>query len=434
VPNHVCNGIIGNSVWVEWKAVVSRNGNKQINSLADLTSDPKNARKHTPRNVGTIVDALHEIGAARSIVIDEKGVVLAGNATMDAAIEAGLSKVQVVDGDGETIIAVRRSGLTAKQKTRLALYDNRAAELAEWDADVLQTLDVDELEGMFSDKELAEILSQTGVEPKDAEPQIDKAEELRQKWGTETGQLWEIGNHRLLVGDATNKADVGLVCADNKPSLMVTDPPYGVSYNAQWRQDAADKGHLAKARRAVGKVTNDDRSSWLPAFEECPADVCYVWHASASASAVQFAVDLMSAGFEIRNQIIWSKPAFAISRGHYNWQHEPCWYAVRKGKRSGWIGDHSESTIWEISNRNAEHTDHSTEKPLECMARPIRNHSGDVYDPFIGSGTTMVAAENLNRKCYAIEISPAYCAVTLERMTTAFPHLKIEKAEQAVAA
>lgn len=126
--------------------------------LKDLKPDPKNARKHTPRNVGTIVDALHEVGAGRSIVIDENNVVLAGNATIEAAAEAGIEKVQVVDADGETIIAVRRSNLTPKQKTRLALFDNRAAELAEWDSDILKTLEPEEIGDLFTDAELAELL------------------------------------------------------------------------------------------------------------------------------------------------------------------------------------------------------------------------------------------------------------------------------------
>lgn len=408
--------------------MVKKNGHKVFTSLADLTSDPANARRHTPRNVGTIVDALHEVGAARSIVIDENGVVLAGNATMDAAIEAGLSKIQVVDGDGETVIAVRRSGLTAKQKTRLALYDNRAAELAEWNPDILVTLDTKELEGMFTDKELAEILTQTGVEPKDAEPQIDKADELRQKWGTETGQLWVLGNHRLLVGGATNKADVGRVCGDNKPLLMVTDPPYGVEYDPEWRHEVAAKGLIGFSAKRSGKVKNDDRVDWTEAWSLFAGDVAYVWHADRHASEVQRTLEMAS--FEIRCQLIWAKDSFSISRGHYNWQHEPCWYAVRKGKQASWVGDHSEATVWEINKKDgSDQGSLSAQKPLECMARPIRNHSGDVYDPFVGSGTTLVAAENLNRKCYAIEISPAYVAVCLERMNTAFPSLKVERVE-----
>jgi len=182
------------------------------------------------------------------------------------------------------------------------------------------------------------------------------------------------------------------------------------------------------AARRVGLVQNDTRDSWLEAFRAFPGDVMYVWHASASAT--QFATDIMLASFQIRNQIIWAKPRFAISRGDYHWQHEPCWYAVRKTKPSKWVGDRSQSTLWEIPlDRNCS-GGHSTQKPLECMARPIRNHQADeVYDPFLGSGTTMVACENLGRKCRAIEISPAYCAVALERMAMAFPGIEVKRLE-----
>jgi len=117
---------------------------------------------------------------------------------------------------------------------------------------------------------------------------------------------------------------------------------------------------------------------------------------------------------------VWSKEQGVISRGHYNNQHEPCWYAVRKGKTAGWNGDHKQTTLWQINKPHGKDTGHSTQKPLECMARPIRNHKCDtVFDPFLGSGTTLMACENLNRKCYAIEINPGYVAVTLERWADA---------------
>ena len=138
---------------------------KAIDNLGDLTPDPRNARRHNARNVGLIEDALNEVGAARSIVIDEDGVVLAGNATIEAAAQVGIERVQVVDADGETIIAVRRSGLTPEQKTKLALFDNRAAELAEWDASVLAELaDTTDLSDLFRDEELALLLQQAADE------------------------------------------------------------------------------------------------------------------------------------------------------------------------------------------------------------------------------------------------------------------------------
>ncbi len=145
---------------------------------------------------------------------------------------------------------------------------------------------------------------------------------------------------------------------------------------------------------------------------------------------------MLAAEFEIRSQIVWRKPAFAISRGHYHWQHESCWYAVRKGKVSKWCGDRSQSTVWDISNRIEEHTDHSTEKPVECMARPIRNHGGaddHVYEPFSGSGTTLIACEQLNRRCFAIEIEPGYVQMAIDRWEQ-FTGQKAVKVGEAVGA
>jgi DNA modification methylase len=248
----------------------------------------------------------------------------------------------------------------------------------------------------------------------DPGPQIDRADELRQKWQTERGQVWEVGRHRLMCGDATSPEDVAETLNGASPPLMVTDPPYGVNYDPAWRNEAADKGLISYGATRVGEVKNDDRSDWREAFYLHRGAVAYVWHAGQHASEVQ--ASLEAVGFELRSQIIWGKPSFAISRGHYNWQHEPCWYAVRKGHSASWIGDHSQSSLWSIARPVDTGLTHGTEKPLECMARPIRNHVGEVYDPFLGSGTTMVAAEQLGRICYGMEIEPKYVAVTLERM------------------
>ena len=196
-------------------------------------------------------------------------------------------------------------------------------------------------------------------------------------------------------------------------SLMVTDPPYGVEYDPNWRNEAAEAGLLAYAASRVGKVEQDDRVDWSEAWRLFPGNVIYCWHAGRHASSVQSSLE--SCNFEIRCQIIWAKSNYPISRGHYHWRHEPCWYAVRKGATAEWIGDRKQTTLWEINlDRNVD-GGHSTQKPLECMERPIRNHAGDVYEPFSGSGTTIIACERLKRKCRAVEISPAYVSVAIER-------------------
>jgi DNA modification methylase len=202
------------------------------------------------------------------------------------------------------------------------------------------------------------------------------------------------------------------------PVLLVTDPPYGVSLDPGWREEAG----LGRQRQ-VGKVANDDRIDWSEAFELFPGDVAYVWHAGIYAAEV--AASLTSAGFAIRTQIIWAKQHFAMSRGDYHWQHEPCWYAVRKGKSSNWSGDRTQSTLWQVANlnpfggdRDEEATGHGTQKPVEIMRRPILNNSriGEaVYDPFLGSGTTLIAAELTDRVCLAMDIEPRYVDLAVKR-------------------
>jgi DNA modification methylase len=225
------------------------------------------------------------------------------------------------------------------------------------------------------------------------------------------GDLWMLGRHRLLCGDATVATDVERLLSGVVPHLMVTDPPYGVEYDPAWRE-RADLGE----QRQTGKVANDNRVDWTAAYGLFPGDVAYVWHAGVHAAEV--ARGLEAVGFRIRAQIIWAKQHFALSRGDYHWQHEPCWYAVRAGKPSGWSGDRTQSTVWEVDNLNPfgnnkedEATGHGTQKPLELMRRPILNNSKAgqiIYDPFLGSGTTLMAAENTERFCYGLEIQPCY--------------------------
>ena len=226
------------------------------------------------------------------------------------------------------------------------------------------------------------------------------------------GDVWLLGNHRLMCGDSSDEADVNRLLAGAKPRLMVTDPPYGVNYEPEWRGTA----------RRTGKVVNDDSTDWSGVFQGYgEITIAYVWCPPGDYQIV-FANILMAANFHIRNQIIWRKQMATFSRGHYHWQHEPCWYAVREGASAEWVGDRKQSSVWDINRvvgwfKGAEVdktavTDngvaHSTQKPVECMERPIRNHEGNIFDPFVGSGTTIIAAERQNRTCYAMEISEAY--------------------------
>jgi DNA modification methylase len=232
---------------------------------------------------------------------------------------------------------------------------------------------------------------------------------------TQSGDLWLLGDHRLLCGDATNADDVALLLDSETPNLMVTDPPYGVNYDPAWRNKAAAEGLLAYAARRIGPVPNDERSDWREAWALFPGDIVYSWHPPGATSLVHAAA-LQDSGFTLRMQIIWAKSNFPIGRGDYHVRHEPCWYAIRTGKPARRTDDRTQTTLWEINlDRNVE-GGHSTQKPVECMARPMRNHEPcDVYDPFCGSGTTVIAAEQLGRRCFALEINPAYCDVIVRR-------------------
>jgi len=193
---------------------------------------------------------------------------------------------------------------------------------------------------------------------------------------------------------------------------MATDPPYGVNYDPEWRNEAG-----VSATMRTGKVANDDRADWRAAWALFPGDVAYVWHAGVHARTV--IESLEAAGFVIRSQIIWAKPRLVLSRGDYHWQHEPCLYAVRKGGTGHWQGARDQTTLWSIGSGPEDlATVHGTQKPVECMRRSIINNSAEgdaVYEPFCGSGTTIIAAEITGRVCHAIDIDARYVDVAIER-------------------
>ena len=164
----------------------------------------------------------------------------------------------------------------------------------------------------------------------------------------------------------------------------------------------------------LGAVTNDDRADWTDAWRLFPGDVAYVWHGGLKSSVVQ--TSLEQVGFSMRAQIICANDRLALSRGDYHWQHEPCWYAVREGATGQRTDDRTQSTLWTIPARDDDGHGHGTQKPVECMRRQMQNHvASDVYEPFAGSGTTLIAAEQLGRRCFAIEIEPRYVQIAIDR-------------------
>jgi DNA modification methylase len=191
---------------------------------------------------------------------------------------------------------------------------------------------------------------------------------------------------------------------------MVTDPPYGCDYDPSWRHQ---RGVNKSGRR--NKVRNDDLADWAAAWALFPGNIAYVWHAALRSAIV--AESLARQGFGIRAQIIWAKERLVMGRGDYHWQHEPCWYAVRA--KGHWTGDRKQTTLWTIASGNQDaQTVHATQKPVECMRRPVLNNSNPgqaVYEPFLGSGTTLIAAETSSRVCLAMELDPYYVDVAVRR-------------------
>jgi DNA modification methylase len=386
--------------------------------LAKLKPHPRNPHTHPKAQVAILAKIIQYQGWRSPIVVSKRsGLIVAGHGRLEAARALGLAAAPVN----------HQAFATEADEIAHLVADNQIAELADMGEDGLKAL-LSEMAGLNFDLELMgfdaaalHALLNGSTNDVDAEPRIDQAAELRKKWAVDSGDLWALGEHRMLCGDATKGDDVKRLLGVDRPNLMVTDPPYGVEYDAEWRDKYALKTGNFVGWQAKGKVANDERVDWTAAWELFQGAIVYCWHADRYASSVQRTLEAV--GFTIRSQIIWAKQAFVFGRGDYHRQHEPCWYAVRgTGK---WVGDRKQTTLWEINNNNAfssdgteKRLDHSTQKPVECMQRPLLNHTveGDyVYDPFVGSGTTIIAAERTARRCLAIEIMPEYVAVTLER-------------------
>lgn len=360
-------------------------------NLADLKPDSRNRRKHTPRNLAMLGDALRDVGAARSIVIDEAGEILAGNGVVQAATAAGYSRVQVVDADGDAIVAVRRSGLTTEQKRSLALYDNRVAELAEWD---WQQLADDRDAGLplspyWTNDELADEFATAKKGHTDPDAVPDPRPTAIQR-----GDLFDLGAHRLLCGDATNAADVARVLAGDRADLCLTDPPYGVDVDYADMPADSEAALTALAAR------------WLPIAQQ---------HA---------AVVVFSCG--VTRQWLYPVPAWVICWFHgagafcSPWGFS-CWqpflaYGPDPSLASG-NGRRPDSVSCNASA--PADSGHPCPKPIALwqwfFERLTFEVDAQVLDVFSGSGTTILTAEQTRRRARAIEYAPVYCQIAIDR-------------------
>ncbi|QWG20703.1 site-specific DNA-methyltransferase [Bradyrhizobium sediminis] len=362
----------------------------------------RNARTHSETQVAEIAGSIRSFGFSNPIQVSSAGDIVAGHGRLAAARKLGLSEVPVV--------VLPLSDLNRRQ---LVLADNRIAMNAGWDNQML-SLELADLSAMganlsalgFTTKELAFAFSsvQGGLTDEDQIPEVAEVAISR------PGDIWQLGPHRIACGDSRDEKLVEALFAGTVPQLMVTDPPYGVQYDPEWRHR---RGVSNSARK--NKIKNDEIADWTPTWDIFQGEIAYVWHGALRSTIV--AESLAKSGFTIRAQIIWAKERLVMSQGDYHWQHEPCWYAVRK--KGNWTGDRKQTTLWTIGSGGQDaKTEHATQKPVECMRRPMLNNSipgQAIYEPFLGSGTTLIAAQSCGRACLGIEIDPLFVDLAIRR-------------------
>ena len=388
-----------------------------------LQPHPRNPNKHGDKQIALLAKIIRHQGWRAPIVVSKRsGFIVAGHGRLQAAQLLQVENVPVDYQDFAT---------EADEYAHL-VADNRIAELAEIDdaelAGLLKELDgkIDlDLTGFDSDAlaELDGFMDETEV---DAEPQIDKGEELRAKWNVQPGQLWELGDHRILCGDSTKAEDAELVMGGEKAALVVTDPPYGVSYASKNAfLNSMDKGNKVQAQIENDHLSKEEtQAMWKSAFANMievmsPGAAVYCFMPQGGDQMMMMMMMMMEAGIEPRHEIIWLKNNHVLGRSDYQYKHEPILYAWKKGGHK-FYGGFQTSVI--DCPRPQSSKEHPTMKPVELAVKLVRNssQSGDIlYEPFSGSGTTIIACEQLGRKCRAIEISPAYVAVALQRWADA---------------
>ena len=379
-------------------------------NIGKFCAHTRSLRKND-RAVERMMASIREFGFKIPVLARTDGEVVDGELRLKAAKKLKMTEVPVILCDE----------WSHDQVKAFRLLVNRSATWATWDLDLVG-LEIKDLKVSgfdlnltgFNSSEIDSMLFRSESSAQDATDEVPPAVPVSQ-----LGDVWICGSHRLMCGDATSETNVRKLLGDTTPDVMITDPPYGVKYDPMWREDAG-----LGEQRQTGLVQNDDRVDWTDAYRLFTGNVAYVWHAGVHTTTV--AANLEAAGLRIRSQIIWAKQHFAMSRGDYHWQHEPCYYAVREGKPSNWCGNRKQTTLWSVSNLSPfgrsdgenEATGHSAQKPIELMRRPILNNTkiGDaVYDPFLGSGTTLIAAQLTDRICYGLEIDPAYADMIVQR-------------------
>ena len=375
----------------------------QLAPITKLVPYVNNARTHSPEQINKLRSSLREFGFINPVIIDRDFNVIAGHGRITAAKEEGINEVPCVFVDY----------LTEAQKKAYILADNRMAMDAGWDEELLkveiealQAEDFDLSLTGFDESELAGFFD-TADDAKDDDFDVDA--ELEKPPVTKSGDLWLLGNHRLLCGDSTREESYTLLMNGKKANLVVTDPPYNVNYQG-----------------TAGKIKNDNLENdkfyqfLFDAFtcmEKAMADDASIYVFHADTEGLNFRKAFADAGFYLSGTCIWKKQSLVLGRSPYQWQHEPCLFGWKKNGKHQWYSDRKQTTIWEF-DKPKKNGDHPTMKPVPLIAYPIKNSSMSnciVLDPFGGSGSTLIACEQTNRICHTIELDEKYCDVIIKR-------------------
>jgi DNA modification methylase len=398
--------------------------------LDQLRPDPANPRRIGEAELDALERSLRQFGFVQPILArKEDRVVIGGHQRLVAARRLGLTSVPVTWLD----VSVEQAQLLNLALNKISgSWDD--ALLARLLADLQATPNIDLSLSGFEEDEIKDLVRSLEVREKRERVEsfdLDEAlAEATRSPRSKPGDLWVLGDHRLLCGDSTDPGAVARLLGGAEPRLLATDPPYGVSLDGSWRDGVfnalgpAEKTYMRRQGARNTTISGDTRVDWSEAFALVPSlAVGYIWHAGVHAA--QVAEGLERIGFEIVAQVIWDKGLFAMGRSWYHWSHEPCWVVRKKGAKVRFLGTRDQATIWHVpspkmimAGSNEPRLDHPTQKPLVLFETPIRNHlkGGEaLYEPFCGSGTALIAAERTGCRCYAMEIDPIYVDVALAR-------------------
>lgn len=376
----------------------------QLVAVSKLVPYVNNARTHNAQQITKLRSSLREFGFINPVIIDREYNVIAGHGRILAAKEEGIEEVPCVFVDY----------LTPAQKKAYILADNRMAMDAGWDEDLLR-VEIEALQAEsfdvgltgFDEKDIAELFAGEDGDAQDDD--FDVNEELQKPPVSKSGDVWLLGNHRLICGDSTKEETYAVLMDGKKANLVVTDPPYNVNYEG-----------------SAGKIQNDNMENdkfyqfLFDAFqnmEKAMTDDASIYVFHADTEGLNFRKAFSDAGFYLSGTCIWKKQSLVLGRSPYQWKHEPCLYGWKKKGRHQWYSDRKQTTIWEF-DKPKKNGDHPTMKPIPLIAYPIKNSSMSnciILDPFGGSGSTLIACEQLGRICHTIELDEKYCDVIVKR-------------------